>query len=75
MMSAKRKIRKRAPIPDIGDGAVTDTQIERFLADHRDEVQVKLGEARKSIARGDATALEPLPTLLREVRRSTKTAR
>ena len=67
--------RKRVPIPDIADEAVADTEIERFLADHHDEVEAKLDEARKSIARGDATPLEPLPTLLREARRSAKAAR
>jgi hypothetical protein len=67
--------RKRAPIPDIADEAVADTEIERFLADRHDEVEAKLDEARKSIARGDTTALEPLPTLLREARRSAKAAR
>ena len=74
-MSAKHTSRKRVPIPDIGDGAVSDTEIERFLADRHDEVAAKLDEARKSIARGDATALEPLPTLLRGARRSARPAR
>jgi hypothetical protein len=74
-MSAKPIARKRVPIPDIADEAVTDTQIERFLTDRHDEVEAKLNEARKSIARGDATALEPLPTLLRGARRSAKADR
>ena len=67
--------RKRMPIADIGDEVVTDTKIERFLADRHDEVEVKLDKARKSIARGDAAALEPLPTLLRRARWSAKAAR
>jgi hypothetical protein len=67
--------RKRMPIADIGDEVVTDTEIERFLADRHDEIEVKLDKARKSIARGDAAALEPLPTLLRAARRSAKAAR
>ena len=74
-MSTKPTSRKRAPIPDTGDEAAIDSAIERFLADHHDEVEAKLDEARKSIARGDATALEPLPTLLRGARRSAKAAR
>jgi hypothetical protein len=74
-MSAKPMSRKRVPISDIGDEAVSDTEIERFLVDRHDEVAAKLDEARKSIARGDATALEPLPTLLRGARRSVKPAR
>jgi hypothetical protein len=67
--------RKRMPIADIEDEAVTDTEIERFLADRHDEIEVKLDKARKSIARGDAAALEPLPALLRRARRSAKAAR
>jgi hypothetical protein len=74
-MSAKPMTRKRAPAPELEDEAVSDTHIERFLAEHQDEVAAKLDEARKSIARGDAAALEPLPTLLREARRAAKTAR
>ena len=64
-------IRKRVPIPDIAD----DAEIERFLTDRHDEVAARLDAARKSIARGDAKALEPLPTLLRGARRSAKAAR
>jgi hypothetical protein len=63
------------PIAEIGGEAVTDTEIERFLADHHAEIEVKFGKARKSIARGDAAALEPLLTLLRRARRSAKAAR
>jgi hypothetical protein len=74
-MSAKSMNRKRVPIRDIADEPVNDAEIERFLADRHDEVEAKLDEARKSIARGDATALEPLPTLLRGARRSAKAAR
>ena len=66
---------KRMPIADVGDEVVTDIEIERFLADRHDEVEVKLDKARKSIARGDAAALEWLPTLLRRARRSAKAAR
>jgi hypothetical protein len=59
----------------MGDEAVTDAEIERFLAERHDEVETKLVEARKSIARGEAAFLEPLPTLLRQARRSAKTGR
>jgi len=74
-MSARPTSRKRGPIINIEDEAVSDLEIERFLADRHDEVQAKLDEARKSIARGEAAALEPLPKLLREARRSPKAAR
>jgi hypothetical protein len=67
--------RKRMPIADIGDEVVADTEIERFLADRHDEIEVKLDKARKSIAQGDAAALEPLPTLRRRARWSAKAAR
>jgi hypothetical protein len=74
-MSTKPTVRNRVPIPDMGDEAATDTEIERFLADRHDEVEAKLSAARKSIARGGATALEPLAALLRGARRSAKAAR
>jgi len=68
-------IRNRVPIPHITNEAVTDTEIERFLTDRHEEVEAKLDSARKSIARGDATALESLLTLLRGARRSAKATR
>jgi hypothetical protein len=74
-MSAKRTSGKQAPLPEMGDVAVTDAEIERFLAERHDEVETKLAEARKSIARGEAAPLEPLPMLLRQARRSAKTVR
>jgi hypothetical protein len=74
-MSTNPITRKRASIPYIGDEAVTDTEIERFLADRHDEVEAKLNAARKSIVRGDAATLEPLPVLLRGARRSAKATR
>jgi len=49
--------------------------IEQFLADHHDEVDAKLAAARKSIARGRAKPLEPLPKLQRDARRRAKPAR
>jgi hypothetical protein len=74
-MSIKPRSRKRSQIRDFADEAVDDAEIERFLGDRHSEIEEKLNEARKSIARGDATALEPLPTLLRGARRSAKAAR
>jgi hypothetical protein len=74
-MSEKRTSRKPAPISETGDEAVPDAEIERFLAEHHDEVEAKLAEARKSIARGESAPLEPLPTLLRQARRSAKSVR
>ncbi len=71
-MSAKRTSRQGS-IAEMGDEAVTDAEIERLLAERHDEVEAKLAEARKSIARGEAAALEPLSTLLRQARRSPKT--
>jgi hypothetical protein len=74
-MSAKRTSRKPAPISEMGDEALPDAEIERFLAERHDEIEAKLAEARKSIARGEAVPLEPLRTLLRQARRSAKTIR
>jgi len=61
--------RKKAPISEMGNEAVTDAEIELFLAEHHSDVETKLAEARESIARGEAAALEPLPKLLRQARR------
>jgi hypothetical protein len=72
-MSARRTSRKQVPISEMGDEAVTDAEIEHFLAERHHEVEAKLAEARTSIVRGEAAALEPLPTLLRQARRSAKT--
>jgi hypothetical protein len=49
----------------------SDEEIERYLADHHDEIEAKLSEARRSIARGEARPMEPLSILLREARRAT----
>lgn len=52
--------------------AATDDETERFLADHHQEVEAKLQNARASIARGEAAPLEPLPVILRAARKRDK---
>jgi len=47
---------------------VSDTEMDRLLAERRDEIEALLGEARESIARGDVTPLEPLHAFLRRAR-------
>ena len=54
------------------DEARSDAELERFIADHHDEIEGKLQEARASIARGDVAPLEPLEVLLRDARRYRK---
>ena len=49
--------------------SAANTALEQYLADHRDEVEAQLEEARAEIAAGKAAPLEPLTDLLREVRR------
>ncbi|MFN9848995.1 MAG: hypothetical protein ACK56C_11535 [Alphaproteobacteria bacterium] len=53
---------QKAAIPD------TDADIDQFLADNFDDVAAKLAAGRAQIARGEATPLEPLDTLLRDAR-------
>jgi hypothetical protein len=74
-MSAKANSRARSTGFQSRDEAVSDAEMERFLAEHLDEIEAKLRKARESIARGEARPLEPLSTLLREARRHAKTAR
>ena len=45
------------------------TELDRYLAEHHDEVEAKLDEARGEIAAGKAAPLEPLADLLREARK------
>ena len=54
---------------------VSDAEIDRFLASQHGAIEDKLAEARKSIERGDVSLLEPLPRLLRAVRRNVKPSR
>ncbi len=48
--------------------ADVEADVEGFLADHHDEIRVKLAEAQEEIARGEAVPLEPLETLLGDAR-------
>jgi hypothetical protein len=57
------------------DDDITDAKIDRNLAARRDEINVQLEEAQASIARGEATPLEPLSVLLRDARHYAKTVR
>jgi hypothetical protein len=51
------------------DESRSDAELERFIADHHDEIEAKLQEARASIARDEVAPLEPLEVLLRDARR------
>jgi hypothetical protein len=46
-----------------------DADMDRYLAEHHDEIEGKLDEARGEIAAGKAAPLEPLADLLREARK------
>jgi hypothetical protein len=74
-MSTKTSSRAKLPRSPRRAEPVADTDLERFLVDHHDEIDAKLQKARQSIARGRVKALEPLPTLLRAARRHAKAAR
>lgn len=74
-MSTKASNRTRSPGYQTRDVFVTDVELERFLADHRDEIEAKLRKARRSIARGRAKPLEPLARLLSEALRRAKPVR
>jgi len=52
-----------------------EDELEEFIRTHRDEINSKLEEARKSIAAGKVAPLEPLPELLRAARRYAKSRR
>jgi hypothetical protein len=74
-METKPKTRKRAPVSEATDEALTDAEIDRFLASQHRAIEAKLAEARRSIKRGKISALEPLPKLLRAARRNAKPVR
>src|SRR5947207_4534950 len=52
-MTRKTKPGRPAALSETEDDAVSDQDIERFLAENRREIEEKLAAARKSIARGD----------------------
>ena len=56
------------------DEDLSNAEMERFIADHHDEIEAKLQEAQASIARGEVAPLEPLEVLLRDARRRFKAA-
>jgi hypothetical protein len=74
-MGTKPKTRKRVPLSALAEEAVTDVEIDRFLTSQHRAIEAKLAEARRSIERGDVSSLEPLPKLLRAVRRNAKPPR
>jgi len=74
-METKPKTRKRAPLSETTDDAVTDGEIDRFLASQHRAIEAKLAAARRSIKRGNVSPLEPLPKLLRAARRDAKPVR
>jgi hypothetical protein len=74
-MGAKPKTRKRASVSVTADEALTDAEIDRFLAREHRAIGAKLAEARKSINSGNVASLESLPKLLRAARRNTKPVR
>ena len=45
-----------------------DLDFDRFLLENHDDVAAKLAAGREQVARGEATPLEPLETLLRDAR-------
>ena len=73
-MSTKTTPKKPAASFGTQDEAMSDAETERFLVDHHDEIEAKLQEARASIARGEASPIEPLHVLLRDARRRFKAA-
>jgi hypothetical protein len=50
------------------DENVSDAEMDRLLAERRDEIEALLDEARTSIARGEVAPLEPLHVFLRRAR-------
>lgn len=73
-MSAKSNRRVNPTRVRTPDAPGTDAELERFVADHHEEIEAKLRKARASIARGKAKPLEALETLMRAARRRAKTA-
>jgi hypothetical protein len=47
---------------------LSDEEMDRLLADRREEIEALLEEAQESIRRGDVAPLEPLDVFLRRAR-------
>jgi hypothetical protein len=52
------------------DENLSDEEMDRLLADRREEIEMLLEEARRDEERGDEAPLEPLHTFLRRMRTS-----
>jgi hypothetical protein len=61
-MNSKATHMREAALPD------ADADIDRFLAEHHDEIAAKLAAGRAQIADGQVEPLEPLDALLRDAR-------
>ena len=58
----------KATLATTGSRADADADLDRFLVESHDDIAVKLAAGREQVARGEATPLEPLETLLRDAR-------
>ena len=74
-MNAKATEPTKASEFELLDEAVSDAEMERFLAANHDEVAAKLEEARVSIAQGKVSPLEPLHVFLTRMHERFKAAR
>ena len=56
---------KAAHVPMAADA---DVDLDRFMLENHDDIAAKLAAGRAQVARGEASPLEPLETLLRDAR-------
>jgi hypothetical protein len=75
VMSAPKPKPDKTIAPAVPGDEISDEEMDRRLADRRDEIDAKLQEAYADKARGDFAPLEPLEVLLREARERAKTGR
>jgi hypothetical protein len=68
-MSESRTIRRKlgAVFTALNEN-VSDSEMDRLLAERHDEIEELLGEARACIERGEIAPLEPLDVFLRRAR-------
>jgi hypothetical protein len=66
--------RKKAlgTVETVLDENLSDAEMDRLLAERRDEIESKLDEAYAAKARGDSAPLEPLHVFLRRARERLK---
>ncbi|HVY33921.1 MAG TPA: hypothetical protein VG960_05820 [Caulobacteraceae bacterium] len=62
-------------IEAILDDNISDQEMDRALADQRDEIDAKLKQARDEMVRGEVAPLEPLHVFLHEARTRFKAGR